>query len=183
MRILTLKSFFILSVLFWAMLVCRYDFHFVRGNSMLPSIYPKSLLMSDPFLDENKLVNGDIVILEVKGKLILKRLIAQNGDLLSIKNSTWSLNGHEPEVCKTKEYTSQGKSWDIYCQAKESSEFKIQKIKVNHYFFMGDNRGNSVDSRHFGEVPKIQLKSKVVKIWEPESLLSKILYNLKAYWF
>lgn len=150
---------------------------------MLPSVYPGSLVLADPFLEQTQLSTGDIVILEHNKKLLLKRLIAQNGDLLSLRHGAWSLNGHEPEICKTKEYSDEGVSWHVYCQPETGSKTLYKKIKVNHYFLMGDNRAISVDSRHFGEIPKINLKSKVVYIWEPHHWFSGIMYFLKALYF
>lgn len=55
---------------------------------------------------------------------------------------------------------------------KEDSSFYINDIKTNlytfendYYFFLGDNRSNSIDSRHFSLIPTTQIIGKVLKVF------------------
>ena len=41
-------------------------------------------------------------------------------------------------------------------------------VAHNHYFVLGDNRGNSIDSRSFGPVPRNTIKGRVpLRYWPP----------------
>ena len=72
----------------------------------------------------------------------VKRLVGGPGDRISVKDGYVTRNGQkvdEPyaqscdgEICNIKEFTVPG----------------------GHYFMMGDNRGNSVDSRYWGPLPR-----------------------------
>ena len=80
----------------------------------------------------NKKVNG------VKTKLI-KRVIALPGESISYKNNVLYIDGKELEdvaIPRTGNFTLKGL-------------YNIDKLPKDTYFVMGDNRGNSSDSRDF----------------------------------
>lgn len=78
----------------------------------------------------------------------IKRIIALPGDILDIKDGVVYVNGspvEEPYVKNHDRYTM-----------RINDIFKQLPVKVpgDMYFALGDNRGNSQDSRYWGFVPK-----------------------------
>ena len=49
-----------------------------------------------------------------------------------------------------------------------SDDMAAIKIPENHYFLMGDFRGNAIDSRQIGTIPREQIFGKVVEIKPPK---------------
>jgi signal peptidase I len=89
------------------------------------------------------------------GGTYVKRLIGLPGDVVSEADGVLSVNGRvvsEPYV-------------DLANRDHESGEWRVPK---GHYFFMGDNRTHSCDSREWGSVPRSDLIGPVlVKYWPP----------------
>jgi signal peptidase I len=80
--------------------------------------------------------------------------------------------------------TWEEKNGDIYIDGKKLNEPYIQPerrdvrtlpavhIPAGHYFFMGDNRASSCDSREWGTVPRSDLIGKVFAIYWPPQRIS-----------
>lgn len=72
----------------------------------------------------------------------VKRVVGEPGDRIAVRGGRVIRNGKpvdepyavscEDEICNLKEFT----------------------VPAEHYFMMGDNRGNSVDSRYWGPLPR-----------------------------
>ncbi|KKQ99925.1 MAG: Signal peptidase (Type I) [Microgenomates group bacterium GW2011_GWB1_40_9] len=147
-------DFFQGIVVFMAMLVMVYLFLFspqeINGQSMFPTFYDKELLITNKIvykLDKPK--RGDIVIFKSpRNKEIdyIKRVIGLPGDEVTLKNSTFYINGtkiEEPYIGPTI-VTSPG------AFLKEGEPIIVPE---DTYFCVGDNRPHSSDSREFGPVP------------------------------
>lgn len=123
-------------------------------------------IIKNRILDFNKPQRGDVVIFRLPSNPkinYIKRLIGLPNDKILIKNNVLYVNGEEIKRNYIDEYFD-GKN-EIYLQ-RYKEEFFDKKIDVlqdnkkifkdgdggftvpdGHYFFMGDNRDNSLDSR------------------------------------
>jgi signal peptidase I len=147
---------------------------------------------------------GDIVVFE-KDKIYVKRLIGTPGDRIQMIDGVLYINDHRipkvvsglfkyndnidiPEYLETLPNGVQHNSLDLSRNSRfdTTEEFTVPK---GHYFFMGDNRDNSRDSRDgngpIGFVPEENLLGKVstVLFSSPEISwwnIPNILLNLKS---
>ena len=116
-------------------LLCRTT---VNGRSMNPTIQDGERLLYNPFV--GKINHGDICIVNVNEKLLIKRVIAIGGDHLTISiYGSVAINGEWQDEPYINPQETDGQSIDII-------------IPNGELWIMGDNRGHSTDSRHFGTV-------------------------------
>lgn len=97
---------------------------------------------------------GDIVVISVDGKSIIKRVVAVGGDKVKLVQGKLFLNGKEVE--------------EPYVEAEnntpELNNFGEILVEDGCIFFLGDNRNVSNDSRAYGCVPIRQVVG-VVANW------------------
>lgn len=132
----------------------------VLSGSMIPTLLVKDRVIV------NKLVynyyghmnRGEIVLFKSTIKPqrdFIKRLIGLPGEEIRIMSGTVLING------KAIDQSKWGIIWDY-------SNFGPYKIPQDQYFFMGDNRPDSFDSRFWGAVPKNYIIGKAeIIIWPP----------------
>ena len=153
----------------------KYDYGYSRHSFPL-SIGPHS--KNRLFFNEPK--RGDVVIFKPPGQKVdyIKRLIGMPGDTIQLRNNILYINNIEVKKKKLREeklrsnnfivyeeVLPNGVTYEIYNKDHESeypenhllflaANTKEFKVPVNHYFFLGDNRDQSNDSRFdVGTVP------------------------------
>ncbi len=135
--------------------------------------FPFSLPLINGRIFESSPKRGDVVIFKPPHTRndYIKRLIGLPGDKIKLVDATVYINSNpvEREFVRTddkdiaiyKETMASGVSYetrDLGDKPQDNiEEFVVPK---NHYFFMGDNRDNSNDSRFWGPVPSERIVAK-----------------------
>lgn len=98
--------------------------------------------------------------------LLIKRLIALPKERILIKEGELFINGNIlKEEYLENSYTGAGK----YIQ--EGQELIVPE---NHYLFMGDNRGQSLDGREWGFVSKEDVESRAFLVYFPKENFRRV---------
>lgn len=118
----------------------------VDGESMLPTLQDRDTLIISNFLYEPK--QGDIVVVQPMTqqmqKLIIKRVIATEGQVVDIDPATWTVTvDGEPIATPREDYILYTEGYSMV-MGNISFPHTVPEGKV---FVMGDNRNNSTDSR------------------------------------
>lgn len=133
----------------------------IRSSSMLPTLAKGDVVLVDQGISGADLERGDLVTFASpsNGSSTLKRVVALPGDTLVVRDSVLYIDDQpfvEPYV--------DHEAIDAYY----SPTFQVP---VDTVFVMGDNRGNSEDSRDFGPVDVSAVKGRVlVRLWPPVRL-------------
>ncbi len=145
---------------------------FLLQAFFIPSASMESTLIKDDRILVNKLsyrlhdVNhGDIIVFErppsepvSEVKDLIKRVIGVAGDTVEARNGSLFLNGQlviEPYLDD-----------DIF-----TSDFRPVTVPSDHLFVMGDNRGDSRDSRSFGPIDEDLVVGRAfVRVWPYDRL-------------
>jgi len=123
-----------------------YQCVFVKGNSMLPTYENNRLLIIKKFnFDINR---NDVVVFNNNNNILVKRIVGIPGDYLEVKNKYLYVNNNKFDTFKIDD---RGIVDDGLL------------LKENEYFALGDNRNNSIDSRH-KEVGIINFKDIIGKV-------------------
>jgi len=135
------------------------------------------------FWSTNELKRGDVVVFDYPCDTsikYIKRLIGLPGDEIRYKNKQISINGDSlinkfQYVYKnTKQYGAhvyeeniENKKHLALLTPSRRGREGVFEVPEGHYFFMGDNRDNSKDSRYDcpGFVPRDHIVGKATTIW------------------
>lgn len=133
---------------------------FVQGYSMNPTLTNNDILIASK---SKKIERGDIIAFSYNNKIMIKRVIALEGEVIDINNEgVVYIDGRvldEPYI----EDNFRGNT-DI--------NYPYQ-IPINSVFIMGDNRSDSIDSRlsEVGSIDKEQIIGKVfLRVWPMKSI-------------
>lgn len=136
---------------------------FIDGPSMQPNFHAGEFLVVSrlSYLFDQP-AQGDIVVFEAPGARpddppLIKRLIGLPGDTVEVRNTQVYVNGEALDEPYINEPCSQSMCRNA-----------VWELGDNEYFFMGDNRNNSRDSRRFGPVTREHVVGEaLVRYWPP----------------
>ena len=95
-------------------------------------------------------------------KDLIKRVVAVEGDTLTLQNGKVLVNGEEID----EPYLPEGAETVNICAFTGTV-----KVPEGHVFVMGDNRGNSKDSRCFGPIDEDLIVGRAfVRVWPPRAI-------------
>jgi signal peptidase I len=89
-------------------------------------------------------------------RAFVKRVVGMPGDRIAVRDGLVIRNGRgvaEPFAAP--------------CDGGPECDLAAVEIPPGHYFLMGDNRGNSVDSRYWGPLPRDQIIGRAVATYWP----------------
>jgi signal peptidase I len=155
------------------------DFIFVNKYAYglrLPVINSKLVAIGEP-------QRGDVIVFRLPSDPAtnyIKRLVGLPGDHIVVRDRRVFVNGEVMSVQLDGVYQGHGHTGArlgtehlgtiehqlLYIPERESRDYD-ETVPAGHYFFMGDNRDNSRDSRfpEVGFVPERNLVGKAVRIW------------------
>ena len=133
----------------------------VVGPSMSPTLKNNDVVILDKATYRfGKIKRNDIVALYYADtKFLIKRVVGLPGESISFKNGNLYING----VLKEEKYLQNVKTEDF-----DLTELGYTNIPKNMYLVLGDNRGDSMDSRDkkVGLIKKEDIIGKVrLRIW------------------
>ncbi len=138
---------------------------FIEGPSMQPSFYEgQYILVSRAHYLLGEPARGDIVVIDPPGDdgtpnepLLIKRLIGLPGETITLRDGVVYIN----DVALDEPYTREP------CTTATCSD-RTWQLAPGEYFFMGDNRNNSRDSRAFGAITRARIIGEaVIRYWPP----------------
>ena len=132
----------------------------VNGTSMSPTLEDGDIMILNEIgYHLHGVDRFDIAVAKIDGEKLIKRVIGLPGETVEYKDGKLYING---EIVV--ENFTHGDTEDF-----SLSQLSVEKIPDNYYFLVGDNRGNSKDSRTIGLVHKSKIIGKAKLIIYPFS--------------
>jgi signal peptidase I len=135
----------------------------IPSGSMIPTLEIGDRVLVNKFIyrfTEPK--RGDIVVftsVDDPKEDLIKRVVGLPGDEIAVRGGKLFLNG-KPQK---EPYTNK--------KLPDRSFFARTTVPKGHVFVMGDNRGNSADSRVFGPLPKKNIEGEAfLRFWPPDRI-------------
>lgn len=120
----------------------------VKGLSMYPTLNNKDIMLLDKISYRfNDIKRFDIVVVDYNNEELIKRVIGLPSETIEVKDNVLYINGKEQKQAFLKT---------------ETDDFEKVTIPEGQYFIMGDNRGNSLDSRIIKSVSRSQIRGKAI---------------------
>ncbi len=122
---------------------------YIPSESMYPTLKVRDQLFVTKMYNRDSIKRGDVLVFfsDEFNELLIKRVIGLPGDEIIVKASG--------EVLVNGEVLQE----DYVVQKDETAIFDLEfKVPDDEYFFLGDNRANSLDSRYWND-PYIEFKN------------------------
>jgi len=135
----------------------------IPSGSMIPTLEIGDRVLVNKFIyrftDPRR---GDIIVFQSVDNAnedLIKRVVGLPGDKIAVRGGRLFVNG-EPQK---EPYTNK--------KFPDRSFFAQTKVPKHHVFVMGDNRGNSADSRVFGPLPEKNIEGEAfLRFWPPDRI-------------
>ena len=144
----------------------------IPSGSMRPTLIEGDKLFVNKFIYRFKpMERGDIIVFKYPAepkKDYIKRLVASGGEAVEIRDGKILVDGKvldDPE--------SFGK-FTYYNHDPYGGPGETIKVPADSFYVLGDNSGNSTDSRFWGFVPKKNIIGKAIFRWWPPGRMGKI---------
>ncbi|WP_245922622.1 signal peptidase I [Alkalicoccus saliphilus] len=147
--------------------------YIVYGQSMMPTIKDgERIIVNKIDYEWREPERFDLIIFHADEESdYIKRIIGLPGDDIYYENDALYVNGEEVEEDFLEE-TRNENGPEIF-----TDDFTLQDltdelvVPEDHFFVMGDNRKNSIDSRQIGFVPEEEIVGKAnMAFWPPQSI-------------
>ncbi len=171
-RLRELLNLFFFLVAVYALLEMSAPRSVVLSISMQPNLIEgQRLVISRVSYMFSRPQRGEIVVFEPNNYTpdedrLIKRLIGLPGEKIEFRHQAVYINGKElietylNEPCE-----------EVYCPDQSWN------LGADEYFFMGDNRNHSRDSRAFGSIKRKQIVGRAVMRWWPPAKWGFLSYN------
>jgi len=128
----------------------------IEGPSMQPNLYSGFAILTEKItyrLHEPQ--RGDVVTLNLPGEKVplVKRVMGLPGETVAVRGGHLLVDG-----------APLSEPWVSYWGG---PDYAPTRVPAGHVFVLGDNRGDSRDSRSFGPVPYSAIRGHVVLIFWP----------------
>ena len=165
-----LRDVVVVLVVFLLLFMMAFRIVSVKGPSMYDTLLDgdRLILLSSVFYREPK--QGDVIVASLEsfkdGECIVKRVIATEGQVVDIDFLTGEVRVDGVLLDEPYIHTPTDRS--------EGVEFPVV-VEPGHVFVMGDNRGNSLDSRshEIGQIDKRQILGKAIFLLFPGNNLGQ----------
>lgn len=131
----------------------------IDGSSMHPTLEDNQIVYVQKALAKYEL--GTVIVFERPDKdyNCIKRIMGMPGDKIRMSDGKLYRNG----VVVDDVYNTGG----VYMDTLTNNEHMVvvngeYTIEANHYFLLGDNRSNSIDSRFYGGVSRDKIEGKAL---------------------
>ena len=167
----------------------------IPSGSMIPTLLVGDFILVNKYtyglrlpvwrnkvVDINEPEKGDVMVFFPPGKdqYYIKRVIGVPGDIIEYTDKVLTINGKvQPQtfIEIAPRLDNPYRSREVNTEVLNGVEHEMQNyidvkvpdfkvvVKDDHYFMMGDNRDNSLDSRAWGQVHEDRIVGKAVAVW------------------
>ena len=146
----------------------------VNGTSMYSTLHDGDIMILNKITYRfNDIKRFDVVVVDTPLEPIIKRVIGLPGDVIEYKNYKLYVNGNLVE-----EYFLTDAARKDTCKYSDNYDIDICSNKFTvpegRYFVLGDNRGNSIDSRYLGFIRKERITGRAKYILFPFNRIKSI---------